>query len=51
MKIEILPVLLIAFILGKAFGAMDWSWWWVLSPIWIPLGIVVIIKLIVWILR
>jgi ABC-type antimicrobial peptide transport system permease subunit len=25
---------------------IDWSWWWVLSPIWISAGIVVVIILI-----
>ena len=24
----------------------DWSWWWVLSPIWIPIAIVIIIALL-----
>lgn len=24
----------------------DWSWWWVLSPLWISLGIVVLILLV-----
>lgn len=27
---------------------IDWSWWWVLSPIWIPLAIVVLILLGLW---
>jgi len=21
----------------KVSGNLDWSWWWVLSPVWIPL--------------
>ncbi len=24
----------------------DWSWWWVLSPIWIPFVVVIIIALL-----
>ena len=24
----------------------DWSWWWVLSPIWIPIAIVIVIALL-----
>lgn len=27
--------LLLGFILLKIAGLIDWSWWWVLSPIWI----------------
>lgn len=28
-------LLTIAFIVLKLTGVIDWSWWWVLSPIWI----------------
>jgi len=28
--------LTIVFVLLKAFGLLDWSWWWVFSPLWIP---------------
>ena len=27
--------LTIAFIVLKLTGVIDWSWWWVLSPLWI----------------
>jgi len=30
-------VLLILFIGLRLTGFIDWSWWWVLSPAWIPL--------------
>lgn len=33
--------LLLLFIGLKLGGVIDWSWWWVMSPIWIPLLIVV----------
>ena len=29
--------LTLLFIILKLFGAIDWSWTWVFSPIWIPL--------------
>lgn len=35
-------VLLILFIALKLTGHINWSWWWVLAPAWIPLGIVAI---------
>ena len=38
--------LLIVFIVLKLCGVIDWSWWWVLSPIWISLIIVIICYLI-----
>lgn len=32
-------LLLVAFIILKLLGKITWSWWWVLSPAWIPLGL------------
>lgn len=29
--------LLLIFITLKLTNVIDWSWWWVLGPIWIPL--------------
>lgn len=34
-------LLTIVFIVLKLLGKIDWSWWWVLSPIWISILIVV----------
>lgn len=42
-----LGLLTIAFIVLKLAGAISWSWWWVLSPIWIPLALVVAIFIII----
>jgi len=39
-------LLTILFIALKLLGKISWSWWWVLSPIWIPILIVLIIILI-----
>ena len=36
-------MLAIAFITLKLCKVIDWSWWWVLSPLWIPFCIVAII--------
>jgi len=33
-------VLLILFIVLKLTHNIDWSWWWVLSPLWVPVAIV-----------
>jgi hypothetical protein len=27
----------------KLAGLLEWSWWWVLSPIWIPICVVLVI--------
>jgi cell division protein FtsW (lipid II flippase) len=34
-------LLLIAFIVLKLCKVIDWSWWWVLSPAWIPLALAI----------
>ena len=33
--IGFIGLLTIAFIVLKLTGFIDWSWWWVLSPLWI----------------
>ena len=35
-------VLLIVFIVLKVIGVINWSWGWVLAPLWIPVLLVVI---------
>lgn len=39
-------VLLVLFIALKLCNVIDWSWWWVLSPLWIG---AIVILLAVWI--
>ena len=38
-------LLTIVFITLKLLGVIDWSWWWVISPIWIT--VVIVISIIV----
>ena len=38
-----IPVLALIFIVLKLTGEIDWSWLWVLSPIWIPLVLSLIV--------
>ena len=39
-------LLTIVFITLKLLGKIDWSWLWVLSPLWIPIAIVIVFLLI-----
>lgn len=39
-------VLTVVFVVLKLVGTIDWSWWWVLSPIWIGIGLNIVIALI-----
>lgn len=40
-------VLTIVFITLKLLKIINWSWWWVLSPIWIDILIVILVCVIV----
>lgn len=33
--------LFIVFLVLKLVNVIDWSWWWVTAPLWIPLGLAV----------
>ena len=39
-------LLLVAFIVLKLTKVIDWSWWWVLSPIWIGIGLYALIIIV-----
>jgi hypothetical protein len=41
--IGFLGALTIVFIVLKLTGVITWSWWWVLSPIWIPVLIALLV--------
>lgn len=38
--IGLTTVLFLIFLILKLTGNIDWSWWWVTSPLWIPLALV-----------
>lgn len=40
-------VLEIVFVVLKLVGVVSWSWWWVLSPLWISLGLWIAILLVI----
>ena len=29
--------LFLVFLVGKLFGFINWSWWWISAPIWVPI--------------
>ena len=39
-------ILFLVFLVLKLTNTIDWSWWWVTSPLWIGVVIWVIISLI-----
>ena len=44
-------ILLTVFIVLKLCHVIDWSWWWVLAPFWIPLLIAIIAVIIITIIE
>ena len=47
-----LPTLLfIVFLILKLTGNIDWSWWWVTSPLWIPIAVALAFIMLVMILN
>ena len=53
--IGFLGALTILFTALKLTHVIDWSWWWVLAPLWIPvavvLGIIVIVAIVMLIVK
>lgn len=45
--ISFFGMLAILFIGLKLTGYVSWSWWWVLSPLWLPLTVVVVFLLLI----
>lgn len=43
-------LLQVAFIVLNLTHVIDWSWWWVLSPIWVKLAILLIGILVIFII-
>lgn len=33
-------IVFLIFLILKLTGNIDWSWWWVTSPLWIPVSLV-----------
>lgn len=46
MQIGFPGFLALIFITLKLTDYIDWSWWWVLSPIWIPILLVIFFGLL-----
>lgn len=43
---SVLTLLTVLFIGLKLTGYIDWSWWWVLAPVWGPLALLLVILII-----
>ena len=43
-------ILFIVFLVLKLTHTIDWSWWWVTSPLWIPIAIGVSILAVIFLI-
>jgi hypothetical protein len=43
-------VLFLIFLVLKLTGHIDWSWWWITSPLWIPLVILLVFLILVFLI-
>ena len=41
----------IVFVILKLTKLIDWSWWWVLAPFWIPVALVLVLFIIVFLIK
>ena len=39
-------VLFLIFLVLKRVGVITWSWWWVTSPLWIPVALILMFIII-----
>lgn len=44
----VVQLLCVAFIVLKLMDVISWSWWWVLSPLWLPTVVINAVRLILW---
>jgi len=45
--VSFLTILFLVFLVLKLMHVIAWSWWWIFSPIWIPIAIAVIAVIVI----
>jgi len=41
--VSLATLLLVAFVVLKLCHVIDWSWWWVLAPAWVPVALTLLL--------
>jgi hypothetical protein len=44
--LSLTSIVFIVFLILKLTGNIDWSWWWVTSPLWLPVCVLLVIFVI-----
>lgn len=42
-RVNLCTILFILFLVLKLTGNIDWSWWWVTAPLWVPASLFLIV--------
>jgi len=40
-------VLFLIFLILKLTHTIDWSWWWVFSPLWFPIAMIILFSILI----
>lgn len=48
---ELLTILFVGLKLGEVGVVATWSWWWVLSPLWLPWVVVIALATLIYAVR
>ena len=51
MDISLSIILFIVFLVLKLTHVIDWNWWWIFSPLWIPVALVIIALIVILVLK
>ena len=44
-------ILFITFLVLKLTHVIDWSWWWITAPLWIPASVTIIMLIVLFIIN
>ena len=50
-KIGVFGFMFLIMFAAKVFGLIDWSWWLVFSPLWVPVALILLTALFILIVR
>jgi hypothetical protein len=42
-SLKLVDILFLIFLILKLTNNISWSWWWVTSPLWIPIAFIILI--------
>jgi hypothetical protein len=40
-------ILFVVFLVLKLSNTIDWSWWWVTAPLWMPIAFAIVV-IVIW---